>query len=111
MTPAMRAFLAARRLAVVGVSRSEEKYGTKVYRVLTEAGYEVYGVNPNLAELDGRPVYPSLSELPVPVEGVVVVIPPAAAVEVIREAARLSIPRVWLQPGPSRPRPTRWPKS
>lgn len=99
MTTPVEEFLVGKAVAVIGVSRSEEKYGTKVYRLLADHGYTVYGVNPNMSELDGRPVYSSLAALPVRVDGVVMVVPPTVAVNAIREAAQLGITRVWLQPG------------
>ncbi len=36
-------FLQAEKLAVVGVSRSEQKFGSTIYKELKERGFEVYG--------------------------------------------------------------------
>jgi predicted CoA-binding protein len=99
MLNAIKSFLAAKSIAVVGVSRSEEKYGTKVYRLLTEHGYEVIGINPRMNELDGKKVYPDIASLPQKPDGVVIVLPPQAAVETIKAAAAAGVTQVWLQPG------------
>jgi predicted CoA-binding protein len=92
-------FLAQRTLAVVGVSRGGQKFGNTVHKELTAKGYRVFPINPNAERIDGQPCYPSLSALPEPVGGVVVVVPPAATEQVVQEASRAGIPRVWMQQG------------
>lgn len=92
-------FLAQRSLAVVGVSRQQRKFGNKVYKDLTAKGYKVFAVNPNAREIDGKPCYPHLKDLPEPVGGVVLVIPPSETSRVAREAVEAGIFRIWMQQG------------
>ena len=92
-------FLALKKLAVGGASRSRSKFGNRVYLDLRSKGYTVYPVNPNAGEVEGDRCYPDLASLPEPVEGLVLVTPPEVSEELIREAARVGIRRVWLQPG------------
>jgi len=92
-------FLTAKRLAVVGVSRNEQKFGTAIYKELKERGFEVYGVNPAMETIAGDKCYPSLAALSGKVDGVVVCIPPAKVPQVIRDAAAAGIKKVWLQQG------------
>jgi hypothetical protein len=92
-------FAAQRVLAVVGVSRSPNKFGTAAFRELKARGYRVLPVNRNVDSVEGERCYPSLKELPEPVDGVVVVVPPAEAETVVRDAAEAGIRRVWLQNG------------
>ncbi len=40
-----------------------------------------------------------LKSLPAPVDGVLIVVPPAQTEQVVREAAEAGIHRVWMQPG------------
>jgi predicted CoA-binding protein len=87
------------RFAVTGVSRNPEKYGYKVYRTLKAAGYTVFAVNPNAEEIDGDPCYPSLDNIPVPIDCVVTVTPPEITERTIALAGHLRIPYVWMQPG------------
>jgi predicted CoA-binding protein len=49
--------------------------------------------------VDGVRAFPSLAALPEPVGGVIVVVPPAQAQGVVKEAAAHGIRRVWLQQG------------
>ena len=92
-----------RRFAVVGVSRDPDKYGYKVYKALTNAaqqgGYVVYAVNPNTDVVDGDACYPSLDNLPEPIDCVVTITPPLVTEEVVHIATRLKIPYLWMQPG------------
>jgi len=88
-----------RRFAVTGVSRNPEKYGYKVYRALKAAGYTVFAVNPNAETIDDEPCYPTLDNVPGPIDCVVTVTPPEISEETIRVAAHLKIPYLWMQPG------------
>jgi len=92
-------FLQAEKLAVVGVSRSEQKFGSTIYKELKERGFEVYGVNPTLETIFGDPCYPAVAELADRVDGVVICIPPERVAGVVREAAAAGINRIWLQQG------------
>jgi uncharacterized protein len=92
-------FLTQRTLAVVGASRDPKKFGNMVYKDLRAKGYRVFPVNPNADAIEGDRCYPSLSALPEPVGGVLVVVPPAETERVTREAAQAGIRRVWMQQG------------
>ncbi|SRR5687767_12590454 len=85
--------------AIVGASENTEKFGNRIYRNLKQAGYQVYGVNPNAETADGDPVYPTLADLPVKPDVVDVVVPSWVGRRVAEDAARENIPIFWLQPG------------
>lgn len=85
--------------AVVGASEDTSKYGNRIYRDLKQAGYEVYGVNPNATSVDGDPVYPTLADLPVKPSVVDVVVPSWVGRRIADEAAQHGIGIFWLQPG------------
>ena len=54
---AAAAFLASKRVAVTGVSRTPKTHGSNnVYRRLRERGYQVFAVNPNTRRGRGGPV-------------------------------------------------------
>jgi predicted CoA-binding protein len=55
-----------RTIAVVGASDKPSRPSYGVYSYLASTGdYQVYPVNPTVAEINGAPVYPSLADLPV----------------------------------------------
>ena len=91
--------LACKTFAVTGVSRDPEKYGYKVFKSLQAAGFTVYPVNPNADSIDGVECYPSLYNVPGPVDCLVTVTPPAITEDSIRAAGHVRIPFIWMQPG------------
>ncbi len=96
-------FVSQRTLALVGMSRSGKKFGNAAYRELTAKGYTVYAVHPGAESIGSARCWPSLAALPKPVDGVVVVVPPAATGKVVEEAHAAGIPRVWMQQGAESP--------
>jgi predicted CoA-binding protein len=89
-------FLAQKRIAVAGVSRSGGAAANFVFRKLRAAGHDVFPVNPAASEVEGGPCYQDLASIPGGVTAVVVMTPPHVAESVVRECARLGITRVWL---------------
>lgn len=85
--------------AVVGATENTSKFGNKIYKKLKAFGYEVYAVNPMYKEVDGDTCYSSLSDVPVKIECVNVVVGPDKSVHVLDEAKRLGIENIWFQPG------------
>lgn len=92
-------FVNRRLWAVVGASQDRLKFGYRVFRSLSDAGYVVYPVNPTGDELDGVPVYRRLADLPQKPEVVDLVVPPAVTDQIVKEAHQLGLDRVWMQPG------------
>ena len=90
-------FLASKRVAVTGVSRTPSSHGSNVvYKRLRERGYEVFAVNPNADEVEGDRAYPDLRSIPGGVDAVVIGTRPEIAEETMRECAELGIERVWM---------------
>ena len=62
---AASSFLASRRVAVTGVSRTPKEHGSNtVYKRLRDRGYEVFAVNPNAQQVEGDRSYPNLASIP-----------------------------------------------
>src|SRR5436305_12693014 len=95
-------FLAHRRVAVTGVSRTPEAHGSNVvYKRLRERGYQVFAVNPNATEVEGDPAYHDLGSIPGGVDAVVIGTRPEIANETMRECAELGIKHLWMHRGPA----------
>ncbi len=94
-----RVFVQAKRLAIVGVSHSPQKFGTAAYLELKKNGVEVYGVNPTMDTIDGDKCYASLADVKDKVDGVVICVTPQKAAAALREAAGLGMKNIWLQQG------------
>ncbi|HXJ66055.1 MAG TPA: CoA-binding protein [Actinomycetota bacterium] len=97
---AAAAFLANRRVAVTGVSRTPKTHGSNVvYQRLRERGYQVFAVNPNTTVVEGDPAYPDLRSIPGGVEAVVIGTRPTIAETTMRECDELGIKHVWMHHG------------
>ena len=101
MQSAASDFLASKRIAVTGVSRTPASHGSNVvYRWLRDRGYEVFAVNPNAAQVEGDTTYPSVSAIPGGVDAVVIGTRPERADGTMRECLELGIKQVWMHRGP-----------
>lgn len=92
-------FLARPVIALAGASRSGKKFGNIAMRELRARGYRIHPVHPMGGTIDGVPAVTSLAGLSERVEALLVVVPPIAALDVIRDAAGAGIRLVWLQQG------------
>ncbi len=90
-------FLAQKRIAVAGVSRTPAGHGANVvYTGLRKAGYQVFAVNPEADQVEGDRCYHDLKSIPGGVDAVVVGTAPGVSADVLRECAERGIGRVWL---------------
>lgn len=99
----IEAFLAQPALAIVGVSRSGEKFGNVILRELRAKGRHVYPLHPVATMIDGVTCYAHIADMPEKVTGMIVNVSPADAVTAVRDAADAGIKHVWLQQGAESP--------
>lgn len=94
---------AVKTIAVVGVSQRTSRPSYFVFKYLLERGYRMIPVNPGQAggELLGQKVYPTLADIPEPIDIVDIFRNSDAVLGVVQEALALdSIPGViWMQLG------------
>ena len=89
-------FLAQKRIAVAGVSRTRQDAANTIYKKLRDTGYQVFPVNPNAQIVEGDTCYPDLKSIPDGVHGVVIATSPEAAESIVRECAEVGVSRVWM---------------
>lgn len=89
----------ARTVAVVGLSTNPDKPSVAVAKVLLDAGYDVIPVHPTATEILGRKAYPTLADIPGPVDIVDVFRPAGEAPGVARQAVDIGANTLWLQLG------------
>src|SRR5882762_7381104 len=84
----LSAILRPRSIAVVGASRHEASIGREILHNLIEYGFTgpLYPVNPNAASIHSIRCYPSLRDLPEPVDLAVVVVPKELVPRVVDDA-------------------------
>jgi len=90
----LRSLLEARSVAVVGASERPEASSGFVVRNLLACNFsgQVWPVHPSAGSIFGLPAVPRLADLPHRPDAVVIAVPAATAVEVVREASDLGIP-------------------
>jgi hypothetical protein len=99
MNPAIVESFRRKTWAVVGAHEDPARFGYKIFRVLSDAGYTVYPIHPRLAEIDSCTVYRNLSSLPSVPDVVDMVVNAETGIKVFKEIADLGIKTVWMQPG------------
>ena len=88
-------------IAMVGASPDKTKFSYGVLRVLSETGYDMIPVNPrpDLEEIRGLKVYPSLAAIDRPVDMVEVFRRPEDLMGVTKEAIAIGAKVLWGQIG------------
>ena len=96
---AIDSFLSCRRLAVVGVSRDPKDFSRAVFCAFVERGYDAVPVNPAGGEAEGRRSVARVGDVQPPPEAALLLTPPAATAQVVRECAEAGVRRVWMHRG------------
>ena len=91
--------LAARTVAIVGLSRDPLRASYFIGYYLKRHGYKIVPVNPKETEILGEQSYPSLKDIPFPVDVVDVFRRPDAVPGIAREAVAIGAKALWLQFG------------
>ena len=88
-----------RNIAMVGLSGNQYRpsYFAAVY--LQAEGYNIIPVNPRADEILGRRCYPSLKDVPEPIEVVDIFRPSEAVPPLVEEAIEIGAKVVWMQFG------------
>ena len=97
---ALRALLEdTRTIAIVGLSPRPERAIHEVARYLRAAGYTIIPVNPRCTEVLGEKCYPSLREVPGPIDMVDVFRRSEEVMAVAEDAIAVGARSLWLQLG------------
>lgn len=88
-----------RTVAVVGLSPEGHRPSYFTAKYLLDHGYHVIPVNPGQEMILGQPCYPSLLEIPVPVDVVNLFRKPQYVPPLVDQAIRIGAKVVWMQLG------------
>ena len=89
--------LGARTVAIVGLSPDPLRASYFIGYYLKRHGYKIVPVNPKETEILGEKSYPSLKDIPFPVDVVDVFRRPEAVPGIAREAVAIGAKALWLQ--------------
>ena len=96
---AVAKILSLKTFAVVGCSPKPERPSHYVAAYLRDEGYTIIPVNPGQENVLGLKCYPSVTDIPFPVDVVVVFRRSEEALEPIQQAIAKKARAVWLQDG------------
>ncbi|HYM13207.1 MAG TPA: CoA-binding protein [Bryobacterales bacterium] len=95
----LRILETCQHIAMVGLSSNPFRPSHFAAIYLLAEGYDVIGVNPREKQVLGRPCYPSLRDVPGPVEVVDIFREPSAVPAIVEEAIAVGAKVVWMQLG------------
>jgi uncharacterized protein len=95
----LRILRQARTIAMVGLSSNPFRPSHFAAIYMLAEGYEVIPVNPREQEVLGRRSYPSLRDIPVPVDIVDIFRDPQAVPPIVEEAIAIGAKVIWMQLG------------
>src|SRR4051812_39243983 len=87
------------RIAVVGLSPNPYRPSHFVAVYMSQHGYEITPVNPRETTILGRTCYPSLKDVPQPLEVVDIFRDPSAIPAIVDEAIECGAKVIWMQLG------------
>lgn len=89
----------ARSIAIVGLSPKQERPSNDVAQYLIKAGYTVYPVNPGQDSILGLKCYPSLYDIPDPIDIVNIFRRSSEVLPIVEAAVGIGASTVWMQEG------------
>jgi hypothetical protein len=95
----IRQMLSLKNVAVVGMSKNEEKAAHYVPKYLLSQGYNIVPVNPTADKILDCKCYPNLEEIKQPIDIVDVFRPSDQVLPVVQEAIKKKPKVIWLQEG------------
>ena len=95
----IRSMLAARTIAVIGLSDRPDRPSHYVSAYMQQHGYTIYPVNPSISEVLGEKSYASLADLPIKPDVVNVFRVPALIPGIVDEMLALGLTNLWVQQG------------
>jgi uncharacterized protein len=89
----------AKTVAVVGASNDRRKFGNKALRAFRAEGHTVIPINPHEAQVEGLRAYPSVLDVPGPIDMATVYVQPDIAMQLLPEFETKKIDEIWINPG------------
>ena len=86
-------------IAVIGASNDRSKFGNKAFRAFLAEGDRVIPINPNEAVVEGVATYPSVLDVPGPIDMATVYVPPEIGITLLDDLEKKQIAEIWLNPG------------
>ncbi len=96
MEKLIQEFLANKKLAVIGVSRNNKKWGNEMLRLFIKNNYEVYPVSNNAEQAEGIQCFKNAGELPSDVRNLIISIPKPATQKLLESIEKDRFDIIWF---------------
>lgn len=103
MNQTIQDFVSSKRIAVIGISKSDAKFGNSIYRELKEKGYDLVPVHPTMEKFDNDQCYHSIHEIEPAVEAVLINVKNEKVKSILDDAHKAGVKKIWLQQGSESP--------
>lgn len=95
----IKKILSLKKVAVIGMSKNEDKAAHYVPKYLSENGFDVTPVNPFADEILGKKSYSNISDVPDSIDVVDVFRPSDQVLPFVKDAIKKKPKVIWLQEG------------
>ena len=95
----IRGILSLKHVAVIGMSKNDNKAAHYVPKYLAENGYHIIPVNPTTDEILGKKCYSTISDVDGDIDIIDVFRPSESVLPVVEEAIKKNPKVIWLQEG------------
>ena len=89
----------SRTVAIIGASNDRRKFGNKALRAFEAEGHRVIPINPHEHQVEGIRAYPSVLDVPGPIDMASLYVRPDVGVRLLRELEQKLIEEIWVNPG------------
>jgi predicted CoA-binding protein len=103
MNQAIQDFIQSKRIAIVGVSQSDAKFGNSIYRELKGKGYDVVPVHPTMEKFDQDLCFKNIQSIDPKVDGVLINVKKENVKAILDDAYQAGAKKIWLQQGSETP--------
>lgn len=86
-------------VAVIGASNKPDRYSYKAVMLLKEKGHTVFPVHQRIAEIEGLKVYPSIKDVPQPVDTVSMYVAADISDKIAEDILAVKPRRIIFNPG------------
>jgi acyl-CoA synthetase (NDP forming) len=90
-------------VVIIGASSRRERFANKAVRAFADCGYSVYAVHPKEDEVEGLPVYRSVTDIPDEVQVASLYVSPKVGIGMLAGIKEKGIRTVYVNPGADSP--------
>ena len=92
----IEAFLAQKRIAMIGISRERKSISVALFEELSRCGYDIVPVNPKLSSINGLRCLARVQDIDPPLSAALIMTSPEVTESVVADCFAAGIRQVWM---------------